>query len=135
MLIFQVIDSLYPHGKTTAAFPVPPQLHLPTEYQELLAYSNGGVILNGQREFSYFEAEAIRGYCIRYGFPIWAPALLPIGLNGGGIFYAYDFQRPGTPTIVAVAANDIGYEGAVELCKSLAEMLRADANIADELYQ
>ena len=78
--------------------------------------------------------EDIRDFYIRYGFPIWAPALLPIGLNGGGIFYAYDFQQPGTPPVVAVAAGDIGYEGAVRLGLSLAEMLRADSNIADELY-
>ena len=92
---FPAIDSLYPRGKTTAAFPVPPQLQLPAEYQQLMAYFNGGVIGNRQHEFSYFEAEDIRGYYIRYGFPVWAPARLPIGLNGGGIFYAYDFQRPG----------------------------------------
>lgn len=132
---FPAIESLYPQGKTAAAFPVPPQLLLPAEYQELLAYSGGGVILNGEREFSYFGPEDIRDYYIRYGFPIWAPALLPIGLNGGGVFYAYDFQRPGDPTIVAVAAGDIGYEGAVELGKSLAEMLRANTNISDELYR
>jgi hypothetical protein len=132
---FPAIESLYPQGKTVAAFPVPEQLRLPADYQELLAYSNGGVILNGEREFSYFVPEDIRGYYIRYGFPIWAPALLPIGLNGGGIFYAYDFQRPGTPPIVAVAAGDIGYEGAVMLGKDLVEMLRINTNIFDELYR
>lgn len=132
---FPAIDSLYPQGKTAAVFPVPEQLQLPAEYQELLAYSNGGVILNGEREFSYFMPEDIRGFYIRYGFPIWAPALLPIGLNGGGVFYAYDFQQPGKPPIVAVAAGDIGYEGAVELGRNLVDVLRADANISDELYR
>ena len=132
---FPAIDSLYPQGKTAEAFPVPPQLRLPADYQELLAYSNGGVILNGEREFSYFVPEDIRGFYIRYGFPIWAPALLPIGLNGGGIFYAYDFQCPGTPPIVAVAAGDIGYEGAVVIGRNLAEMLQANTNISDELYR
>ncbi|HEX8326679.1 MAG TPA: hypothetical protein VF629_04000 [Hymenobacter sp.] len=132
---FPAIDSLYPQGKTAAAFPVPVQLRLPAEYEELLAYSDGGVILNGEREFSYFVPEDIRDYYISYGFPIWAPALLPIGLNGGGVFYAYSFQQPGAPTIVAVAAGDIGYEGAVELGKNLAEVLRADTDISDELYR
>lgn len=74
---FPAIDSLYPHRKTAAAFPLPAQLRLPAEYQELLAHSNGGVILNGEREVSYFVPEDIRGYYIRYGFPIWAPALPP----------------------------------------------------------
>lgn len=132
---FPAIDSLYPQGKTAAAFPVPARLRLPAEYQQLLAYSNGGVILNGEREFSYFGPEDIRGYYIRYGFPIWAPALLPIGLNGGGIFYAYNFQAAGAPTIVAVAAGDIDYESAVELRENLAEVLQADTNISDELYR
>jgi hypothetical protein len=132
---FPDIDSLYPQGKTTKAFPVPAPLQLPADYQELLVYSNGGVILNGEREFSYFVPEDIRGFYIRYGFPIWAPALLPIGLNGGGIFYAYDFRQPGPPPIVAIAAGNIGYEGAVLLGRNLAEMRRANANISDELYR
>lgn len=43
---FPAIDSLYPQGKTGEAFPVPPPLRLPAEYQELLAYPTGGVIVS-----------------------------------------------------------------------------------------
>jgi hypothetical protein len=128
------IDTMYPAGETPATYPVPSQLQLPPDYIELLQYSNGGGIINGKREFGYFSPETIRAYYISYGFQVWAPAFLPIALNGGGSFYAYDCRQPGLP-IVAVAAGNIGYDPDcwAFLGNTLHEVLSQPTNIEEDL--
>lgn len=89
---FPAINSLYRQGKMLEAFPVPPQLRLPAEHQELLAYSNGGVILNGEREFSYFGPEDIRGFYIRYGFPFEPRRCCPLAWMAAASFTPTTFN-------------------------------------------
>jgi len=68
--LFPDIESLYPKGKTSEHFPIPQQLRLPEEFISLLRHSNGGGIINGEREFGFFSLEDIRQMYIAYGFPI-----------------------------------------------------------------
>jgi len=133
--LFPDIESLYPKGKTSEHFPIPQQLRLPEEFISLLRYSNGGGIINGEREFGFFSFEDIRQMYIAYGFPIWAPAFLPIAFNGGGKFYAYDLrQKEGFP-IILVPAGNIGYDDDcwVLLGHTLEEVLSKTTNVEDEL--
>lgn len=133
--LFPDIESLYPKGKTSEYFPIPDQLRLPEEFIELLRYSNGGGIINGEREFGFFSFEDIRQMYIAYGFPIWAPAFLPIAFNGGGKFYAYDLRKKEGFPIILVPAGNIGYDDDcwVLLGNTLEEVLSKTTNVEDEL--
>ncbi|ACU62560.1 SMI1/KNR4 family protein [Chitinophaga pinensis] len=127
--------SNYTEGKILTDFQIPPYLQLPEEYKQLLAYSNGGGIINGEREFGFFSLEAIREMYVTYGFLIWAPDLLPIALNGGGKFYVYDFRNlQNGPSILLVPAGCIGDdESCVYLGNTLDEVLSKTTNVEDEL--
>ncbi|MBW1655444.1 SMI1/KNR4 family protein [Flavobacterium quisquiliarum] len=132
---FPDIQSLYPNGKKAEYFPIPKQLRLPEEYVELLQHSNGGGIINGEREFGFFSLEEIRQRYINYGFPIWAPAFLPIAFNGGGKFYAYDLRKDNEFPIILVPAGNLGYDDDcwVFLGNTLVEVLSKTTNVEDEL--
>lgn len=113
---------------------MPQELYLPEELLQLLLFSDGGGIINGEREFGYFSLDEIRTFYFSYGFPEWAPLFLPVALNGGGVFYAYDFREAPRLRVVAVSAGNLGYEDAVVLGNSLEETLRKTTNIENELY-
>ena len=113
---------------------MPGSFFLPDELVQLLTYSNGGGIVNGEREFGYFSLDEIRAFYFNYGFPEWAPLFLPVAFNGGGVFYAYDFRDAPRLRIVAASAGNLGYEDAVVLGDTLAETLNRTTNIEDELY-
>ena len=127
--------SEYADGKPKEDFPLPANLKLPLEFIELLKYSNGGGIINSEREFGYFDLEAIREMYMNYGFLIWAPAFLPIAFNCGGKFYAYDIRQPDKFPIILVPAGNIGYEEDcwVFLGDTLEEVLSKTTNVEDEL--
>lgn len=131
----QHINSIYPAGQNPATYPIPQQLQLPSEYIELLQFSNGGTIINGEREFGYFSPETIRSFYISYGFHVWAPAFLPVALNGGGKFYAYDLREADSTSVIVVSAGNIGYETDcwAMLGHTLDEVLSRTTNIEEEL--
>ncbi|MCC9072898.1 SMI1/KNR4 family protein [Flavobacterium sp. F-65] len=112
---------------------LPNAFFLPVELHELLQYSNGGGILNGEREFGYFSLVEISTFYLDYEFDKYAPLLMPIALNGGGIFYAYDFRNPTNINLVAVAAGNLEYESTVVIGETLKEMLCKTINIEEEL--
>ena len=127
--------SKYTNGKTKEDFQLSTNLELPLEFIELLNYSNGGGIINGEREFGYFDLETIREMYMTYGFLIWAPNFLPIAFNGGGKFYAYKFNdNKKIPSIYLVPSGCIGDDDScVILGKTLEEILSKTTNVEDEL--
>lgn len=112
---------------------LPNEFFLPVELYELLQFSNGGGILNGQREFGYFSLTEIRDFYLEYEFDRYTPLLMPIALNGGGIFYAYDFRNPVNTNLVAVSSGVLEYESTIIIGETLNEVLSKTINIEDEL--
>jgi hypothetical protein len=133
--LFPHLLELHPDFQDPSQFPVPPALHLPEELAGLLTFSNGGAIINGEREFGYFSLQEIRYYYFAYGFPKYLPDFLPVAFNGGGIFYAYDFRADGTLPIVAVASGNLCEEDTVVLGYSLEEVLAKSHNIEEDMDQ
>ncbi|QSW88672.1 MULTISPECIES: SMI1/KNR4 family protein [Flavobacterium] len=133
--ILDNIRQLYPEGTAPEILPIPKQIKLPEEYIKLLNHSNGGGILNGDREFGYFSLEDIREMYISYGFPFWAPAFLPVAFNGGGKFYAYDLRKENEFPIIAVSSGNIGYDDDCWgfLGNTMENVLSNTNNIEDEL--
>ena len=131
--LYPDIKKLYPEFLDNNKLIIPKELTLTIELRELLKYSNGGGIINGDREFGYFSLQDIRYYYFAYGFPKWTPYLLPIAFNGGGIFYAYDFRDLTDIKIVAVSSGDLDYESSVVIGIKLDEVLSKTTNIEDEL--
>ncbi|SFD73517.1 hypothetical protein SAMN04489722_1217 [Algibacter lectus] len=131
--LFPDIKKLYPEFVDNKELSIPIELTLTTEHQQLLEYSNGGGIINGDREFGYFSLQDIRYYYFAYGFPKWTPNFLPIAFNGGGKFYAYDFRNLKDIKIVAVGSGDLDYESSVVIGITLDEVLTKKTNIEDEL--
>ncbi|MBF7092963.1 SMI1/KNR4 family protein [Flavobacterium sp. ALJ2] len=112
---------------------LPDKFFLPIELQELLQHSNGGGIINGDREFGYFSLYEISDFYIEYQFDKYTPLFMPIAFNGGGIFYAYDFRNPTNINLVAVSAGVLEYESSIIIGKTLKEVLSKTINIEDEL--
>lgn len=110
----------------------PDEFYLPDELFELLKFSNGGGIINGNREFGYFPLADIKSFYHGYEFPKYAPLFLPIAFNGGGIFYAYDFRNPININIVSVDPGVLTYENSVFHGQTLNEVLSKTINIEDE---
>ena len=131
--LYPDIKKLYPEFIDNNKLIIPKELTLTIELRELLEYSNGGGIINGDREFGYFSLQDIRYYYFAYGFPKWAPYFLPIAFNGGGKFYAYDFRDLTDIKIVAVGAGDLEYESSVVIGRTLDEVLSKTINIEEEL--
>jgi hypothetical protein len=131
---FKTISN-YTAGKPLTDFQIPAYLQLPEEYRQLLAYSNGGGIINGEREFGFLSPEGIREMYIAYGFLIWAPDLLPIAFNGGGKFYVYDFRNlQNGPSILLVPAGCIGDDDSYAfLGNTLDDVLSKTTNVEEEL--
>lgn len=133
--LFPHLLELHPDLQDPVQFPVPAALHLPPDLAGLLTFSNGGAIINGEREFGYFSLQEIRYYYFAYGFPKYLPDFLPVAFNGGGLFYAYDFRTTGTLPIVAVASGNLSEEDTIILGYSLAEVLSKPHNIEEDLDQ
>ena len=133
ILLYPDIQNLYPEFIINKKLNIPSELTLQKDHKELLEYSNGGGIINEDREFGYFSIQEIRYYYFAYGFPKWTPYFLPIAFNGGGKFYAYDFRDLLCVKIVAVVAGDLSYESSVIIGKNLNEVLSKTTNIEDEL--
>jgi len=110
-----------------------PSIQLPEEYKELLSFSNGGHITNGERQFGFFGMQELRSYYIRYLFIEYMCGALPIAFDGGGIFFAYDF-RAKIPKIIATESGVLNWEQSAYLGDNLLEVLTAKHNISDELY-
>ncbi len=112
---------------------IPQYLKLPTEYIELLAYSNGGNIINGEQEFSFFDIHTIREFYIVHGFVNFAPNMLPIAFNTSGIFYMYNFlEDKENPPIYGVHASSIGFDDSTGfLGNSLEEVMKGTRDIYD----
>jgi hypothetical protein len=113
---------------------LPDEFYLPDELFELLKFSDGGGIINIDREFGYFSLTEIKSFYHEYEFPVYTPLFLPIAFNGGGIFYAYDFRDQINLKIVAVSSGDLNYESSIVLGKTLSDTLKKTNNIEDELY-
>lgn len=113
---------------------LPNEIYIPEELFELLKFSNGGGIINNDREFGYFSLTEIESFYKEYQFDIYTPLFLPIAFNGGGIFYVYDFRNQIDIKIAAVSSGDLDYESAVIIGKTLKEVLSKTNNIEDELY-
>lgn len=128
------IATLYPQLVSDPDRYLPPALALPEELLQLLLYSNGGVLIHGEREFSFFALEEIRYYYFAYGFPEYMPSFLPIAFNGGGIFYAYDLREQGRAPVMAVASGNPFAEEAVLLGHSLEAVCNQTTNIETLLY-
>ena len=111
-----------------------PSISLPQEYKDLLSFANGGLLTNGEREFGFFGSKEIREYYIYYQFPQYMPEALPIGFNGGGVFYAYDFRNKENPSIIAASSGNLFWDDSVLLGVSLEEVFSKSTNIEEELF-
>lgn len=78
------------------AFCLPPHFSIPAELEQLWQYSvSGGISGNGQ-DFGYFAPVEVVSFYFIYQFWHYAPNLMPIAFDGGGVFYCYDFRQPCT---------------------------------------
>ena len=111
------------------------EFRLPDEYKALLRIADGVSLVNGEREGSFFGRGDLRDYYLRYQFPEYMAEALPIGLNGGGVFYAYDFRNGlDDPPIIAAASGVLDWEDSVVLGGTLEEVFQRSTNIEHELY-
>lgn len=110
-----------------------PRLQIPIQFKELLKHSDGGLIVTGDRAFGYFGKKELREYYLNYEFPYYMPGVLPIALNGGGVFYAYDLRETSEkPEIIAVEAGVLDWDYAYFLGDDLFDVLSKETNIEDE---
>lgn len=110
-----------------------PNYKIPSEYIDLLKYSCGGLLCNGNREFGFFGPKEIREYYLNYMFPEYLPEAVPVGLNGGGVFYAYDFRSAENRVpIIATPAGALDWDESILLGYSLEEVFSKSTSIEDE---
>lgn len=90
-------------------FPAHP---LPATYLDFLAWSNGGLFVNGERELQMLAAEELREYMLTYRLPLYLPGMVPFATDGRGNFYLFDLRNPpdaaGEYPVVFAAVGDAG---------------------------
>ena len=91
---------------------LPAHFYIPDELMQLWQYSVHG----------YFSPAETVSYYFGYQFWYYAPDLLPIAFDGGGVFYCYDFGQPG-PLIVMKdsGSDDLGVPVGSSLAAVLAQ--------------
>lgn len=65
---------------------------LPSSYQDFLLWSNGGWARTGHREFGLFDTQSVVEHLENYEFSEYMAGATPFALDGGGIFYVFDFR-------------------------------------------
>lgn len=113
-----------------------PSHPLPASYVTLLQHADGGLSVNEEREIGFFGPHDIREYLLHYLFPAYMPLAVPLGLNGGGVFYVFDMRNPpsdGEFPILAASAGVLDFADSPIVAHSLAELLAGTDNIEELL--
>ena len=71
---------------------VVPSRPLPKSYLSFLAWSNGGIFIEGDREFAMLGAEELREYMLTYELPATMAGSVPFATDGHGGFYLIDMR-------------------------------------------
>ena len=92
------------------AFCLPSRFSIPTELEQLWRYSVSGGILGKGQDFGYFAPAEVVSFYFAYQFWHYAPNLMPVAFNGGGVFYCYAFRQPvlGSPPLVMNNSGNLG---------------------------
>lgn len=110
-----------------------PDVPLPPRYLELLGWSNGLGAKWGDREFAFFSLHDVRRFALDYLFPEYMPEAIPIGLDGGGVFAAFDTR--GGPAaeypIVLIGSGALDWDDAVVVADSIDTFCRERTALAD----
>ena len=123
-----------PIDPTGWALPAAP---LPQSYLELLQWSNGPSFLTGERQFTFFGCGDMRDYLVHYQFPEYMPGAIPLGMDGGGLFAAFDTRAgliDGEYPILVTPASVLDYEDARVVASSLVDFCEGTSSIADVLH-
>ena len=70
-----------------------PSRPLPKSYLSFLAWSNGGIFIEGDREFAILGAEELREYLLTYELPATMAGSVPFATDGHGGFYLIDMRN------------------------------------------
>lgn len=133
---FPISDPLYavyrPLDPTDWQMPFAP---LPSAHLELLRWSDGPWVRQGQREFGFFGCREIRECLFNYHMPYYMPGAVPLGLDGGGLFAVLDTRNGPADEypVLAVAAGDLDYSEAKLLATSFLEFCMGTTSVADVL--
>jgi hypothetical protein len=110
---------------------------LPESYLELLRWSNGPHFRTGERELAFLGCGEMRDYLVNYQFPEYMPGAIPLGLDGGSLFAAFDTRGgliDGEFPILVSAAGNLDYVDARVVASSLVEFCRGTNPIAEVLH-
>ena len=108
-----------------------PRGPLPKEYQDFLAWSDGASWQTGEREFSCFGCEHLREYLLHYHFPEYLPGVVPIGLDGGGVFGVFNLAESPAGAVWAIESGVPFWEDAVPIAASFEEFCRGTVRLGE----
>lgn len=86
-----------------------PQKSLPYDYISLMHESNGGIYMNGEREYQFLSLKEVTEYYEAYMFSEYMPYAYPFAMDGCGNFYVFNL-RTDDECVYAVSAGNMGWE-------------------------
>ena len=88
-----------------------PERKFPESFVQFLRWSNGGNVVNGDREFGMFPPKSIRKYLLCYHIPEYMPGAVPFAFDGGGGFYLFDMRNEPVDDEFPIVMSHSGYLG------------------------
>ena len=113
-----------------------PHVDLPASYLSFLRWSRAPWVRKGERTLGHLGTTSTREYLLSYEFPQYLPGVLPIGLDGGSIFAAFDLRlRPvhGEYPIIAVEAGVLDFEETRVIASSFLELCTGSISLREAL--
>ena len=120
-------------GLSDSAMWVLPSRPLPVSYLSFLAWSNGGLFINGDREFAMLGGEELREYLLTYELPATMPGAIPIGADGLGGLYLIDSRKDmngqGEYPILHVHADRFTYDDAASVATRFIDLFSTERGV------
>lgn len=112
-------------------------IRMPEDLEALLLETDGPVLYDDEtgKEIQFLSTKDATEYFDAYDFETFCSDAIPIAMDGCGNFVAYKRNDLKISGIFGMPSRSMGWEDAVRLCDSIAELIEMEDLIEDRIYR